>query len=315
MSRDIEVTDDENGARLDRWLLKQRPDLNYILVQKLLRKGQIRVDGKRAKPDLRLMAGQSVRMPLGGQVDVSDNKRPAPPHVGDHLRPEVIYEDDDVLVFDKPSGLAVQGGSGLKIHLEMMMDEYALNDVPPRLVHRLDRETSGVLLMARSTKVARILGDMFSGREMHKTYLALVSPAPTKTSGLIDLPLDKMNEGSDIEKMHVIDGGRPAQTKYRVVEKNKDSDVALVEFYPLTGRTHQIRVHAAACGFPLLGDDKYGGDLVRLKQAKIRGRVMLHASTLEFSHPITDNKLRLSAPMPEDMRQAAVALGIQVADD
>lgn len=294
----VEVNADDAGQRLDRWLKKQRPDLPYVLLQKLLRKGQIRVNGKRAGPDTRLEKGQQIKMPLGtaeGDREMRAHHKPD----GAWLRQLVVYEDDDLLVLNKPSGLAVQGGSGLTVHLEMLLDEFMVQGVKPRLVHRIDRETSGLLVLARSAAMARKMMDIFRDRAIEKTYLALCSPPPVEKEGHIDLALDKVNVGTDIEKMQVVKNGRAAQTGYRVISVN--GSVALVEFRPLTGRTHQIRVHAAALGFPLLGDKKYGGDCDVLKTRRLPQRVHLHAHKLVFPHPKTGGILELMAPLTDDL--------------
>lgn len=312
MSHDVlEVSADDDGQRLDRWLKKKRPDLPYVLVQKLLRKGQVRVDGGRAKPETRLVAGQKVRMPLGSAEDAGEKSR-TPIYDSEWLRQYIAFIDDDLIVINKPSGLAVQGGSGLRVHLEMLLDDFAVRDVPPRLVHRLDRETSGLLVMARSAQIARRMGEVFSERDVEKTYVALVSPAPQKPDGHIDLPLEKVAAGKGIEKMQVDEAGRPAQTDYRVLAQNTERDIAAVLFWPRTGRTHQIRVHASAMGFPLLGDEKYGGDMAFFKENHQKPRVQLHAAQLIFDHPRTGKTVKFQAPLADDMAAAFTACGFSV---
>lgn len=306
------VDGDNDGQRLDRWLRKKRPDLPYVLIQKLLRKGQVRVNGKRAKPDMRLSTGQQVRMPLGG---TDENEAPrakrAPAKDSAWLKQFVIYEDDELLVFNKPPGLAVQGGSGLDLHMEMMMDGFKRHDVAPRLVHRLDRETSGVLVMARSASAARKMGEQFAERDTEKTYWALVLPGPKDESGMIDAPLAKVGVGTDLEKMKVAAGGQEAQTEYRVIAR-ADNGVTWMEFKPYTGRTHQIRVHAAHIGCPLLGDPKYGGDNEILKKIKGKTRVHLHAASLRFMHPKTGEAMEMIAPLPDDLGISWRAFGFPV---
>lgn len=305
----IEVSEDDDGQRLDRWLKKKRPDLPHVLVQKLLRKGQVRVDGGRAKPETRLATGQKVRMPLGSAADAKGAKGQFD---AEWIHKNIVYMDDELLVINKPSGLAVQGGSGLQMHLEMMLDDFAVRGVAPRLVHRLDRETSGILVMARSAAMARKMGDMFSGRDIQKTYLALVHPIPAAPKGLIDMPLDKLHLGTSMEKMYVTPEGREAQTEYRVLQTNTEHNVAAVEFKPLTGRTHQIRVHASAKGFPLLGDKKYDGNIDLLKSVKAPIRVQLHAAQLEFNHPKTGKAMKMRAPLPDDMVASWTGFGFKV---
>jgi 23S rRNA pseudouridine955/2504/2580 synthase len=303
----IEVNEDDDGQRLDRWLKKQRPDLPYVLVQKLLRKGQVRVDGKRAQPDTRLEEGQKVRMPIGStEKDGDVRKKKVQQSMS--IKDMAVFEDEDLIILNKPSGLAVQGGSGLKIHLEMMLGPFSQRGVLPRLVHRLDRETSGLLILARSAAITRVMTTKFAERQIHKTYLALVSPVPPEKKGRIDLKLRKVSVGKGIETMQVSAGGQEAQTDYEVLATNPNG-VALVQFSPHTGRTHQIRVHASASGFPLLGDEKYGGDMEILKSAKVPVRVQLHAARLKFEHPHHGDKMDIKAPLPNDLRASFTAFG------
>lgn len=318
----IKISADDDGQRLDRWLRKKRPDLPYVLIQKLLRKGAVKIDGKRAKPDARLSAGQEVRVTQSledetgrsraGSAALKTNLERA-----DHVpKIKVLYQDDTLLVIDKPTGLAVQGGSGLRVHLEMLLDDYIVHGVRPRLVHRIDRDTSGVLVMARTAAAARHLGEQFKGRDVFKSYLALVSPIPTRTTGIIDAPIGKVMAGTDLEQMQVMRDGDPAITKYQVRAKvgTKDDEkiipVALIEFSPKTGRTHQIRVHAAHIGCPLLGDSKYGGDVELLRKIKIKPRVMLHAASITVTHPKTGETMTFESPMPDDFSKSVQKIGL-----
>ncbi len=298
----ITISEDDDGQRLDRWLKKNASDLPYVAIQKLLRKGQIRVNGKRAVGDARLKSGDLVRVPMGSK----------PPEVASRstgrkdsawLRQFLLFEDDDILAFNKPPGLAVQGGSGLTLHLEMLMDDFVRRGVAPRLVHRLDRDTSGVLVLARSARAARRLTEQFSARETEKIYWALVSPMPRYDKGVITARLEKIQEGKQIEKIAVVDGlnGQEAETEYRVLARAVDHNVAWVEFMPRTGRTHQIRVHAAHIGAPLLGDPKYGGDADKAKAVGGADRVHLHAAQLTLTHPRSGKSMTIQAPLPDDL--------------
>lgn len=304
---EIHIHDDDDGQRLDRVLRRLNPHWPYAFVQKLLRKGAVKIDGKRAKVDARVAAGQTIRVPRDDASPI-----PALPLKGGEGKPvsvPTLFEDDHILVIDKPVGLAVQGGSGLKVHLEMMLDRFAKRGVKPRLVHRLDRETSGVMVLARGAAVARHLGDQFRERTVQKTYLAVVSPPPRQKSGTIDAPLAKIKSGPYLENMQVARGGDPAQTDFEVVSKK--GPYALVAFMPHTGRTHQIRVHAAHIGCPLVGDSKYGGDVDVMKTAKIKPRVMLHARELSFVHPKLDERLVFAADVPDDMTALCATLGLE----
>ncbi len=296
------VTPDDDGQRLDRWLKKKFPHIPFGQMQKLLRTGQVRVDGKRAKPDTRLAGGQELRLPpMLSNAEVAEKTIDARDHA--FIQSLVIYEDEDIVAINKPAGLAVQGGSNITRHVDGMLDGLTgANGVRPRLVHRIDKDTSGILLLARSAEVARRLSETFSGRDIEKTYWALTAPAPKDGKGRIDAALAKGMAGPDIEKMLVDEEtGKPAITDYAVLARGPTA--ALVEFRPLTGRTHQIRVHALVLGAPLWGDRKYG--------ATAGDRFFLHARFLDLDHPKTGRPLRLEAPLPEAFtaRQKALDIG------
>jgi 23S rRNA pseudouridine955/2504/2580 synthase len=297
------VPADDDGQRLDRWLKKKFPDIGFGQLQKLLRTGQVRVDGKRAKPDTRLVAGQELRLPpMLSNTEVAGKTL----HAKDRafIRALVIYEDDDIVAINKPSGLAVQGGSGITRHIDGMLDGLTgTNGVRPRLVHRIDRETSGVLILARSADVARRLTEAFAGRDIEKTYFALTAPAPKNMKGRIDAPMAKGMSGPDMEKVLIDDEtGKAAITDYEVLKKSDGGAAALVAFYPLTGRTHQIRVHGAHIGCPLWGDTKYG--------ARTGNSFYLHARAITLAHPKDGRPLTLEAPIPANFLAQAIALGI-----
>lgn len=297
------VTPDDDGQRLDRWLKKKFPDIGFGQLQKLLRTGQVRVDGKRAKPDTRLVAGQELRLPpMLSNTEVADKASSAKDDA--FMKSLVIYEDADMVAINKPSGLAVQGGSGITRHVDGMLDALTgANCVRPRLVHRIDRETSGVLILARSAEAARRLTDAFAGRDIEKTYLAITAPAPKNTKGRIDAPMAKGLSGPAMEKVLIDDeAGKPAITDYEVLSRTADGSAALVAFYPLTGRTHQIRVHAAHIGCPLWGDTKYG--------AEAGSRFYLHARSLTLPHPKSGKPLNIEAPIPAPFLAQAAALGL-----
>ncbi|NBX65580.1 MAG: RluA family pseudouridine synthase [Proteobacteria bacterium] len=297
------VPPDDDGQRLDRWLKKKFPDIGFGAMQKLLRTGQVRVDGKRAKPDTRLVAGQELRLPpMLSNAEVAEKTSSAKDR--DFIRGLVIYEDEDMVAINKPSGLAVQGGSGITRHIDGMLDALSgANKVRPKLVHRIDRETSGVLILARSSESARRLTEAFAGRDMHKTYVALTAPAPKNTKGRIDAPMAKGLTGPAMEKMLIDDDvGKSAITDYEVLSRSEDALAAFVAFHPLTGRTHQIRVHAAYIGCPLWGDTKYG--------ANVGNRFYLHASSLTLNHPKTGLLMSIEAPIPADFQAQALRLGL-----
>ena len=295
------VKPDDDGQRLDRFLKKNFPHIAFGAMQKLLRTGQVRVDGKRAKGETRLEKGQELRLtPILSNKQVYEKTSDAKDKA--YIQSLVIFEDEDLVVINKPAGLAVQGGSGITKHVDGMLDGLAgENGVRPRLVHRLDKDTSGVLLLARSAEVARRLSEAFAGRDVQKIYWALTSPAPKKDKGRIDAPLAKGESGPAMEKMLMDDEiGKSSITDYEVLEKAETA--ALVAFHPLTGRTHQIRVHASIIDAPLWGDEKYGG---------AKGKTFfLHARELVLEHPKKGGNLRLSAPLPTAFEAHALTLGL-----
>jgi len=300
-----QIAPDDDGQRIDRWLKKNFPDIGFGQMQKLLRTGQVRIDGKRAKPDTRLVAGQEIRLPPQlSMPEVAQKTSDAKDHA--FMESLVIYEDDDLIVINKPSGLAVQGGSGINRHVDGLLDNLTgENGVRPRLVHRLDRDTSGVLLLAKSAEAARRLQVIFAGRDIEKIYNAIVMPAPRDDGGRIDAPLAKGMGGDDIEKV-ILDEetGKAAITDYHVLARADNGESALVEFHPLTGRTHQIRVHASLIGSPLWGDVKYG--------AHSGNHFYLHARQLRLEHPKTGKAMVVEAPLPADFTARCARLGISL---
>jgi len=319
--RHIKVKEDDDGQRLDRWFKKYVPELPYALAQKLMRTGQVRVDGKRAKPDMRLAAGQDVRVPpIEGEGKRSErNAERITAKDTAYIRSLVIYEDDEVVAINKPQGLATQGGTGVKRHVDGMLEALTgSNGVRPRIVHRLDKDTSGVLLLARSAASARSLGNIFKGREIKKIYWALVSPAPRDNDGTINAPLAKLggperqNIGVDEEE------GKPAVTEFRVLERaHKQS--AFLAFWPRTGRTHQIRVHAALMGTPIIGDRKYGEreiehehEKIGLEGINLAAGLHLHARRIICPHPVyKGKKLDITAPLPAELIKSWKAMGFE----
>ncbi len=311
----IKIMPDDDGQRLDRWLKKNVEEMSFVMVQKLIRTGQIRLDGKRVKPDTRLVAGQELRLPpMDERPEKTDGYR-LRDEDAEMIIKSVLYDDGDVLAINKPAGIATQGGMNIERHIDGMLEALITKDgIKPRLVHRLDKETSGVLLLARSADIARKLGRMFQSREMKKIYWAITAPAPMDMEGEIKAPLIKGTEGSNKDKMLVDEKeGQKAFTNFEVMEV-AGRKAAFVAFMPKTGRTHQIRVHAAYAGFPLLGDSKYG-EKAAIEGPGITQRLHLHARSLEFMHPVTRKKLKLTAPLPPDMAKSWDALGFQKKPD
>ncbi|MGD9535957.1 MAG: RluA family pseudouridine synthase [Alphaproteobacteria bacterium] len=317
----IEVTADEAELRLDRWFKRRYPGLSHGHLSKLLRTGQVRVDGARAKASLRLVAGNTVRVPpldMTGDAASKPPVRQVPVASEQELeaaRRWVIHRDEHILALNKPPGLAVQGGSEVAHHLDALLDGLRFGAPErPRLVHRLDRDTSGVIVLARSAQAARRLAEAFKRRAPRKVYWALVAGVPTPLSGKIDAAVGKrMGRGG--EKMTVIgdaEDGQHAVTFYRVLD-SAAKRVAWLALMPRTGRTHQLRVHCAeVLGTPILGDGKYGGTAAFLPFEGIEKRLHLHARALELPDLCDASgrrTLRLVAELPPHMAKALKLLG------
>lgn len=300
------VRPDDDGIRLDRWLREQLPELPFGLIQRLIRTGQVRVDGHRARAQLRLAAGQMVRIP---PVQHQARKEPARASAGRHvaaLTDRILYKDDHFIAFDKPAGLAVQGGSGISRHLDGMLDALRFGaDERPRLVHRLDRDTTGVLLLARSRRAAQHCAQVFREGRASKIYWALVVGAPCPRAGKISGHLRKITAGGERRMIGSLTG-RAATTHYST--RGFSDGTAWLELRPITGRTHQLRVHCAMIGCPIHGDSKYGG-----ARAEAGGQLQLHARELTVPD-LEGYTLRLEAPLPETMRSRFVRSGFRDPD-
>jgi 23S rRNA pseudouridine955/2504/2580 synthase len=296
----VPVTADEADLRLDRWFKRRYPTLTHGRLEKLLRTGQVRVDGKRAKADLRVQPGARVRVPPGVDAPPPVERPTVAPADVALIRSLVIHRDDDVIALAKPHGLAVQGGSDTPRHLDGMLDALSQpGGERPRLVHRLDRDTSGVLVLAAHARAAARLGEAFRDKTTRKIYWALVVGAPNPASGRIDTKLAKQ-AGRHGERVALAgEDGQRAITDYVTVE-NAGNRLAWVVFMPVTGRTHQLRVHAAeVLGTPIVGDTKYGGARAMVG-GDIASKLHLHARAVELPHP-AGGTLRLVAPLPPHM--------------
>lgn len=312
------VAQDDDGIRLDRWFKKHHPSFGYSGVEKALRKGQIRLDGARAKGATRVAAGQEVRIPpypmrpralthSGARAEALTLS----PEERDEIRSWILYKDDWVLALNKPAGLAVQGGSGQMKHLDAMLEALRYNAAErPRLVHRLDKDTSGLLLLACNATAARKLAKNFENKRAHKLYLALVRQYPAQKKGWISLPLLKQTTAAG-DKMVVDEGGgKEALTLYQGLEKARGG-IGWIALMPLTGRRHQLRVHCAASKAPILGDGKYGGRDAYPYSDDFPKNLMLHAAEISMPHPQDGTTLRVRAPLHGHMKEALEQLGLE----
>ncbi|MBW8269795.1 RluA family pseudouridine synthase [Caldovatus aquaticus] len=308
------VAPEEADTRLDRWFRRHFPRLTQGALQKMLRTGQIRVDGKRAEAGTRLLAGQQIRippLPEGPALEAPRRPpRPVSPEEARLLERMVLYRDASVIVLNKPHGLAVQGGPGLTRHLDAMLDALRFGqEERPRLVHRLDRDTSGVLVLARSAAAAAKLAAAFRGRDVEKIYWAVAVGRPAPAAGRIDLPLARQS-GPRGERTAPAEPGADkaarAVTDYRVLDAAQRR-AAWLELRPLTGRTHQLRVHCAqGLGTPILGDGKYGGAAAMIEG--LPPLLHLHARALRLPHP-EGGVLEVAAPLPPHMEETFAFLG------
>ena len=311
--RTYKVDEDDDGIRLDRWFKRHMPDVSFNTVSRWARTGQLRVAGKRAVPGDRVEAGQEIRVPPLEKTPARP-LRPQPkrdlltPDEEQFVREMVIYENPSAFVLNKPPGLATQGGTKTHQHLDRLLDGLAREGGRPKLVHRLDKDTSGALLVARSARSAGHFAKAFSGRTARKVYWAIVVGVPEADQGTIDSPLAKQ-PGTGGEKMHVDhESGLPAKTRWRVIDR-AGNRAAWVELQPLTGRTHQLRAHMAAIGHPIVGDAKYGGAEAFLTGG-ISRKLHLHARRLRIDAP--DGVIDVTAELPSHMSETLTTLGFEL---
>lgn len=325
------VTEDEAGMRVDRWFKRRYPTLALSHLAKICRKGEVRVDGKRVDTSTRLEEGQKVRVPpLKIETPASPAVKRARPEDVEAIGRMTLFEDKDLMVLNKPFGLATQGGSGQTRHVDGMLESLAKGDSRPVLVHRLDRDTSGVLLVAKSRRMAADLGEIFRSRQAKKIYWALVEGVPKPTQGRISLYLAKgpgmeksRGAGRDLEKMRIARHGEAdaqhSLTYYAIVDKVAPR-CAWLSMKPLTGRTHQLRAHAEAIGHPIFGDPKYGHrpeddvrrrDPLRAMPDGLDRKLHLLARRLVLPHP-KGGTLDVTAPLPEHMKKSWELFGFDV---
>lgn len=315
MTKETTVAEDDNDIRLDRWFKRHYAGFPHALLEKHLRKGTIRVDGKKAKTSDRVLAGQVVTAPDVMLDPKVKPKRTVSESDAADMRKLVLYKDANVIVINKPQGLAVQGGTKVGKNIDDMLDALKFDAKDrPKLIHRIDRDTSGALVLARTTKVATFLGKSFAAKEMGKTYWALVNGSPLPTEGLIDLPLNKLAraDGGGREQVTVDeDEGKFAKTEYRVID-TLARKFAHVELKPLTGRMHQLRVHMAAIDCPIVGDHKYGGSNVDAEALGVENVLHLHARKIVIPAMFGVKQVEVTAPLPKHMVASFRALGLDV---
>jgi 23S rRNA pseudouridine955/2504/2580 synthase len=310
--RSITVDEGEAGVRLDRWFRRRWPHLTQGQLHKLIRSGQVRVDGGRARPDARLEAGAVVRVPPIPEAPPAGERDGLGPRDIAFARSLTLYEDDEVLALNKPSGLAVQGGTKTTRHVDRLLSAWGEGLARPRLVHRLDRDTSGVLVLGKTPQAAAHLAASFADRNAQKTYWALVMGTPDPANGDIELPLVKRGVG-DREMVMAADPsdplGEPADTEF-VTLGRADSEAAWMALRPHTGRTHQLRAHMLALGHPILGDSKYGVQLTSGLSGSLK--LQLHARRLTLPHP-AGGSMMLEAPLSPEMRAGFERFGFDEA--
>lgn len=298
----LDVGERHQEQRLDNFLVSRLKGVPKTLIYRIIRKGEVRINGKRAKPEQKLESGDKVRVPPLRLPSAKERQKPGA-QLQALLRDSVLVEDEDLLVLNKPSGLPVHGGTGVKLGLiEALRAMYP--DLPGlELVHRLDKGTSGCILVTKTGRARRALTDAFRSHDILKIYHALVHGAWPKAVKTVDASLQRQPERGGERRVEIDEEGKEARTDFRILQSF--GDATLIEARPLTGRTHQIRVHAALAGCPLIGDDKYASDRRNAVFAK-RGikRLCLHAAELRFPHPVSGKVVQVRAAYDAAFTQA-----------
>ena len=340
-----QIESDDDDIRLDRWFKRHLPHVTHGYLEKSLRKGLVKLNGKKAKTSDRVKQYDVLEvnistLPLEGvgkSAGAKQKKAIAALTSADieMMQRLVLYKDERMIVLNKPAGLAVQGGTGQDKSIDSMLDALSFGGDRPKLVHRLDKDTSGVLVLARSAKAAAFLTRSFAQKTTQKIYWALVAGVPDPMRGRVDLPLAKAAKGKDsrteiplslrerdrvreggkrkseqseiYEQMQLDEEGKKAITDYRVIDKLHQT-LAWMELSPVTGRTHQLRVHMAAVGCPIVGDGKYGGSAAFVQGVKLSRQMHLHARSIALPLPSGKEKT-FTAPLPKHMRESWKTLG------
>ena len=307
----FDVKPHEEGVTLLKWLKANHPHITRGLMEKGIRKGWIKVDRKKPSTNMKLAGGQVVSLAeYLCEMEVSKvNHQPSNVNDAGRFRDMIIFENDELVAINKPPGLAVQGGSGQKTSVDQLAQSMATDAMRPRLVHRLDKDTSGVLVLAKTAKAATRLTKLFASKEIEKQYTALVIGVPKPRRGQIDMPLMKSLKGKDsgMEKVGVDEEGKDAITRYEVTHTAAQK-YAWVDLYPITGRTHQLRVHMAEIRHPIVGDGKYGGKEAFRAGDNLDKRLHLHAASITL--PKASGKgLTITASLPKHMQKSWELLG------
>ncbi len=302
----VTIDDNHAGQRIDNYLVTLLKGVPKSRVYRILRKGEVRVNKKRIKPVYKLQEGDIVRVP---PVTMSEEKPLPNPKLDKiaSLESHIIFEDDYLIVINKPSGIAVHGGSGLKFGLIEGLRALRPDARYLELVHRLDRDTSGCMLVAKKRSTLRALHQQLREKTIEKNYLALVLGQWEKTDKAVHAPLLKNTLQSGERLVRVDPEGKESHTKFKIVQRFEDC--TLVQASPVTGRTHQIRVHTLYAGHPIACDDKYGDDTFDKQMRKLGlNRLFLHSASLKFFHPNTETDMRFEAPMDKSLKQTIESL-------
>jgi 23S rRNA pseudouridine955/2504/2580 synthase len=306
--RTLYVDNGEDGVRVDRWFKRRWPHLNHIQLNKLFRSGQVRVDGSRVKADTKLAAGSQVRVPPLPDAPDPDQKQELSKRDIAFAKSLVLYEDEEVLALNKPAGLAVQGGTKTTHHIDKLLSAWGEGVNRPKLVHRLDRDTSGVLLLGKTPSAAARLSGSFAKRKAQKTYWAIVQGNPHPVEGVIELHLAKRGVG-DRELVVPAEpkdkDAQPAETEFVSISR-AGPRVTWMALRPHTGRTHQLRAHMRAIGHPILGDPKYSDE----KSAQLSEglKLQLHARSVMLPHPSV-GMLFIEAPISPELKAGFAKFG------
>lgn len=308
------VTADEDGSRLDRWFKRHFPEISFAIVARLARKGQIRLDSKRVEPSTRIITGQEVRFPLfeadsKSDKDINENYFVQKYEVfARNIGESLLYKDDHIIAINKPAGLAVQGGTKIKVSIDTLTQFWSFGyENKPKLVHRLDKETSGVLILARTVKAAQEISAAFKKHKIYKRYLTILQGVPKPLAGTIDAPLLKKIWEEHKEYVKISEDGKKAVTEYEVLDY-AGSTVSLVEMSIITGRTHQVRAHSAAINCPVLGDYKY--NKVKPNNLLYNSKFLhLHSAFVELE--LFGKKIAIAAPLPKHFLDTLEHFGLK----